>query len=387
MMLILIMEYTKTLDSKMSFVPDLHLLKKFEIQIVCSLVILFLCLFFCNLDEHVTADGIIRPLQSETLVKTNFSGVITDIFYTNAKFVNTGDILFVQDCSYEKEYLRNLKELQSFYDNKICAYKRLQALLENTDLSSCDFDENIVMNDMIYSSFVNQYKYYRNDVESKKKFYEQRLSLFPNIISRQELEDCENSYIQTKLNFVSWLENQRIEVLEQLNQFSQKNEDCYLESLNIQRIIDNATTKASQSGYINEITRINKGDYVDSGIQILSIIPETKELKCIINVSNSNISKIELNQDVFIRIEDLPFTKYGKIQGKINMIPYDAVIEDNSFYPLEVLLSNNYVKSKNLCNNSEIVMLKIGTKVNAEIIVDRNTIIQKLIQGLMIQNE
>lgn len=383
MILISIMKYIKTLDSDMSFSPDLYLLKRFKIQIVCTLFILFVCMFFCNLDENVIAEGMIRPLQTEITINSNFSGVITDIFYKNADYVNDGDILFVQDCSYEKEFLKNLIDLQSFYENKINSYKTLQVLLESTDLTFCDFDKNIAMKDILYSSFVNQYKYYKNDVESKKKFFEQRLLLYPNIISQQELEDSENSYIQAKLNFSTWLENQRIEILEQLSQFSQKKEDCCLEILKTKKMIDNATTKASQSGYINEITKVNKGDYINAGMQILTLIPETTELKCIINVSNSKISKIQKGQEVFIRIEDLPFTKYGKIKGRVTVVPYDAVMDDNSFYPIEVVLLSTYVKSKNIFNNNEIIMLKIGTKISAEIIVGRNTIIQKLVQELI----
>ena len=66
------------------------------------------------------------------------------------------------------------------------------------------------------------------------------------------------------------------------------------------------------------------------------------------------------------------------------MIPSDAVMAEAPFYPVEVLLSKNYMKAKNQFGKTEVVMLKIGTKVNAKVIVDKNTIFQKLLQKIMV---
>ena len=371
----------------MSFIPKTHLQKNFGLLICFTMLIFLVCVFFCYLNEHVIAEGIIRPLQTETNVKAQFSGTVTEVFYNNSQFVNKDDILFMQDCTYEKESLQNLINLQSLYEKNANSYKNLQKLLDSTNLECCYFDEDFAKEDSLYSSFVNQYQRYKNETEAKKKYFERQLAVYPGNISKQELENSENSFLQSKLNFSSWIENQKIENLEQYSQCSQKCEECRLQIFQVQKKIENATVKAKQSGFVNEITKISKGEYINAETQILTLIPEKPELKCVINVSNSGISKIKIGQDVFFQIKDLPFTKYGKLQGKICMIPSDAVMAEAPFYPVEVLLSKNYMKAKNQFGKTEVVMLKIGTKVNAKVIVDKNTIFQKLLQKIMVYDE
>jgi hypothetical protein len=45
------------------------------------------------------------------------------------------------------------------------------------------------------------------------------------------------------------------------------------------------------------------------------------------------------------------------------------------------------MKAKNQFGKTEVVMLKIGTKVNAKVIVDKNTIFQKLLQKIMVYDD
>ena len=112
--------------------------------------------------------------------------------------------------------------------------------------------------------------------------------------------------------------------------------------------------------------------------QILTIIPDSSEILAVINISNSSISKIKLGQNVIFQISDLPYTKYGKLEGSIILIPADAVLSENPYYPVEVKLNKGSLKYKN-----EIIKLKIGTKVSAKIITDSNTIFQKILGKLV----
>ena len=201
-----------------------------------------------------------------------------------------------------------------------------------------------------------------------------------------ELENIEFDLLQSKLSFSSWLEDQKIKVFEEMNSYSQLLEECQLNIFQAQKAINNATTKTTISGYINEITKISPGDYVTEGEIILSVIPNNSNLKCILNVSNSHISKIKIGQSVLLQIEDLPFTKYGKIQGTVCLIPQDSIISEKSYFPVEVLLDKNFVEAKKLFKKEKI-FIKVGSKVTGKIIVDSNTVFEKILEKVVLHDK
>lgn len=354
--------------------------------ILISFILLLLSCFFCHLDETVTTEGQIRPLIQEASIKTQFSGNISQIMYKNTDFVNKGDLLFIQDTSYENEYLIRLKKLVEYYENNIYSYKQLENLLTSTSIEEFNYDDTILTTNGIYSSFVNQYKKLKNELSSKKDYYILQSQLYPNLISKQEIENIKNDYIQFKFTFLHWIDNQRIEVLENLSTYTQKLEECKLNIIQINNIIEKATIKANISGFIHEINKISIGDYLTSGTEILTIIPQNPNLKVIININNSNISKIKLGQEVFIQIKDLPYTKYGKLKGIISFIPND-VAQGTTYFPVEVYLEKNFLQSKNKFTKNNKIFLKIGTKVSAKIIVDKNTLFQKFLQKVIMNDD
>lgn len=355
---------------------------KYFILMTFSISLLFLSIFTCHLDEIVVADGSLRPLTNTTEVILLNSGIIREIFYENSKFVKEGTLLLIQDCSIEKEKMKYYLELRSLYKKNISQLTELDDILEATNIEKTIDNESILSSNNEYYSFISQYKSYRNELESKQKYYERQVVLYPSVLSKQEIENIENDYIQTKLNFINWIEEKKIETVEKKMDYSQKLNNIEIEIQQTQLKIDNSSIKAKKSGYVNVINKISVGDYVSSDTLLLSIIPVDTELKAIVNVSNSNISKIKIGQNVLLQINDLPYTKYGKIEGKIILIPSDVIISENPYYPVEVLLDKNYVKHK-----SEKVYLKIGTKVSTKIIVDSNTIFQKILNKLVIDNE
>ncbi len=74
----------------------------------------------------------------------------------------------------------------------------------------------------------------------------------------------------------------------------------------------------------------------------------------------------------------MPYTKYGKLEGIISLIPFDTDYSEQSYYSVEVTINKKYMSSK-----KEIITLRVGTKVSAKIVVDANTIFQKFFQKII----
>lgn len=362
--------------SDFDFILRPKLLKAFHYLNIFFAFCLLLCFFTCRLDETVIAEGEIRPYTKETVVKCLFNGVVENVNYKDSDYVNKGDILFSLNSNYENEYLRNLLELELIYSTNLELLKEFLDLLEKTSEESLIYDERIMYDNSKYAAFVNSYKSYKNDYELKKNTFERQEFLFPKIISKQEYEKYENEYLQSYYVFITWLQNQKLEAREEYVNNCQNLEECKLKIIQIKKTLDNANCIATSSGYIQEIKNVKEGDFITDGTEILKILPKGDSLKCIVKIQNNYISKINIGQEAFIQIQDLPFIKYGKLKGKLSLISQDVVDSENPYYSVEINLDRNYLQNW----KKEKVYLKIGTGVSVKIITDKNTIIQKIIQ-------
>lgn len=365
----------------MTFPPNL--LKKYLLLLAINIFLFLPCLFFCHLDEIVTVSGEIRPEKSVTSVVTLFSGTVTNVVYKKSNFVNTGDLLFELDSSYEKQELVNLGELKKLYQKEENELSNLLNLIDKTGIEGLPTPSNQKITDSKSIAFLSEYKKYENETKLAEKNYERQKNLFPSTISKTELEEYENSYLQAKYTFLSWLENQKIQSREDYTEIIENLQNCQIQIMQINKEISNSKVYAMATGYINEINKIKIGDYINAGTQILTIIPESENLRCIASVSASNISKVQIGQEAIIQINDLPWTKYGKLNGIVSLVPSDSIQSSSSstenVFPVEITLFQNYLKDR----EKNKIFLHIGSMANVRIKVSKNTIFQKFLQSLV----
>lgn len=352
----------------------------FKTVIIILTNLLIVCFFLCYLDETVIAEGEIRPCTKETVIKCLFNGTVEKVNYKNSCYVDKGALLFSLNSNYEKEYLRNLLQLEQLYNVNVQFLKELLTLLETTTEDSINYEEKIIKYNYRYAAFVTSYKSYKNDYELKKRTFSRQEFLYPGIISKQEYENYENEYWQCYFIFSTWLQNQRIQAREDYANYFKNLEECQLKITQVKQLIDNANCLATNSGFVNEVRNIKVGDFISDGTEILRILPNENSIKCIAKIQNNSISKIKKGQEVFLEIKDLPFTKYGKLKGVVSLIPQDVVDNENPYYPVEIELERNYLQNL----KREKVFIKIGTCASVKIITDRNTIFQKILQTLIV---
>ncbi|MBR5646356.1 MAG: HlyD family efflux transporter periplasmic adaptor subunit [Treponema sp.] len=358
------------------------LLRKYIILLFLTIIIFLPCFFFCHLDEILIVDGEIRPDKVERSIKSLFSGVVSNVFYQNSQFINKGDLLFELNSSYEKQQLENLKELENLYQNEESELNKLLTLINesNNDLPP---DAESIYSNAKCSVFISEYKRYKKNLKITKENYERNRLLCPQSVSKVELEGYENSYFQAQYSFLSWFENQKIQLREQYLEIIRNLQDCHIQIVEINRNISNSQILAPITGYINEVSKIKTGDYIYEGTDILTIIPESDNLKCKVLIPSSSISKIKIGQEAIVQITDLPWSKYGKVLGSVSLVPPDAIQILNSYpnnvFPVEIKLQQNYLQDR----EKEKVFLHIGSSAKVRIKISKNTIFQKFLQRLI----
>jgi hemolysin D len=83
------------------------------------------------------------------------------------------------------------------------------------------------------------------------------------------------------------------------------------------------------SGIVQELALTTPGQVISAGEQLMVIVPRKTELEVEAMVGNRDIGFIEKNQEVRIKLDSFPFTKYGVLSGKIARVSGDAVNQGN----------------------------------------------------------
>ena len=90
---------------------------------------------------------------------------------------------------------------------------------------------------------------------------------------------------------------------------------------------DRATLKAPIDGVVQQLMVTTVGQVVSSGQSLMTIVPTGGPIEIEALIQNQDIGFVEAGQDVIIKVELFPFTRYGTIDGKVLRVSHDAVDE------------------------------------------------------------
>ncbi|HBC2911854.1 TPA: HlyD family efflux transporter periplasmic adaptor subunit, partial [Escherichia coli] len=81
---------------------------------------------------------------------------------------------------------------------------------------------------------------------------------------------------------------------------------------------------APVSGKIQQLNVHTEGEVVTTAETLMIIVPENDMLEVNAFVQNKDIGFIGIGQDVIIRVDAFPYTRYGYLTGKVKNINMDA---------------------------------------------------------------
>ena len=123
-----------------------------------------------------------------------------------------------------------------------------------------------------------------------------------------------------------------------------------------------------------------KAKFVETAKPIMKLVPEDYKLEAEVQILNKDIGFVRPAQDVEIKIDSFPFTKYGTIKGKVCNISGDAIQDEKLglVFNARLTLSDNKIKA-----DGQIVQLKPGMSVTAEIKTGKRRVIEYLLSPVM----
>ncbi len=106
------------------------------------------------------------------------------------------------------------------------------------------------------------------------------------------------------------------------------------------------TLSAPVSGTINEITVTTIGEVIEPGKPLITIVPAGDELIIESFLLNKDVGFVRVNQEVVVKLEAYPFTRFGYLSGIVETVSADAIIDQQRglVYPVRIRITSNDVK-------------------------------------------
>lgn len=150
----------------------------------------------------------------------------------------------------------------------------------------------------------------------------------------------------------------------------------------LQLDIDNAVVRANMDGVINILAELYSGDFIASGNNVLTIIPDKDSAFTMqIMISNKDIGEINTGDTVKYSFAALPYREYGQVTGKITSISKDAITNETngqSFYAVEATVPGGKLVS----NSGKQGEIKVGMLCESNIITKSKSFLRYFLEKI-----
>lgn len=350
----------------------------FLISLVVFIVLFVLLASFLPIDEVVCAKALLRPCGVVSSVKIFTSGKVESVNFIDGMTVEKGDTLFSLNVdSYKKELFSQKKEEEKLEKN-LLSYEALY----NTIITDKIDTENYSAEDLAlsYSYF---YEKKMKELQTQKAYfeYQSEQAMPEGVRVPYKIEQLRLIFESEKVEAMSWKNAQYASCAQNIKTVQSNITSSENRITELEKAINESCFTSPISGRVIALHKLNNGDNVFSGEEILRIVPvEAEKLSAELYVSASDIAKIQQGNTVHLSFSSLPPSIYGFLQSNISVIPPDCTSSNNSEAFFKVLTSEfpSVLHEK----KDKTAFLQSGMEATSRIITGRTTALRLFIKKL-----
>ena len=332
--------------------PPSHAARLLTYVIMLMFTTLILWSILGKIDIIATSAGKLMPASNIKTIQTLTDSEIEEIYVQEGQYVKEGQDLIKFN---QTEVLANINRVENEMEALEIAISRLKALLSD------DPEKNFSYNPDIDEYLI---KMHTDLLKSQMTEKAAKIEVLNGQITKAEKE---KETIQADLTRIEKLlpsVQERTESREKLASYQQ-------ELIKYQEALKRTIVKAPLSGYVQQLVYHTKGGVVETAKPIMNLVPEDYKLEAEVQILNKDIGFVRPEQDVEIKIDSFPFTKYGTIKGKVRNISGDAIQDEKLGLVFNARLT--------LLADGQIIQLKPGMSVTAEIKTGKRRVIEYLL--------
>ncbi len=409
--------------------PPSHAARLLTYLIMLMFTVLILWSVLGKIDIIATATGKLIPASNIKTIQTLVDSEIEEIFVQEGQYVKEGQDLIKFN---QTEVQANIRRIKSEMKALEIAVARLQALLTDNPEENFAYDETIdeylikihsgllksqmtekaakieVLNgqiakaekekDTIAADLKRIEKLLpsvKERIEKKKILADKKLIARLTFLEQEEeltnLQKQRNVQVkkmaETEAN-IEFLQKELRQylaefdksIMQELKDNREKLASYQQELIKYEEALKRTVVKAPLSGYVQQLVYHTKGGVVETAKPIMNLVPEDYKLEADVMILNKDIGFVRPEQNVEIKIDSFPFTKYGTIKGKVRNISGDAVQDEKLglIFPSRLTLLDNKILA-----DGQVVQLKPGMSVTAEIKTGKRRVIEYLLSPVM----
>jgi len=331
-------------------------------------------------------------------------------FYYKYKAYETGNLVSVSD----RESLINSK---SEFNNKISELNNFRKSIEE----NIDYNNDV----SVYKEQYNSYKISKNEIEDKINQLNKALSEIENkeeekdIVEQieNEIKTNKNSLEKLKSDIILQINSSKEEINSQIktiednikkidennNISKEKSKTTILAQIEEQKSLNNSkieeldisikevntniekcSVKSEVDGKIDIKNELQTGMIIQSGVVVGEIINDESNLEVELIITDKDIGKLAVNQEIKYNITSLPYTEFGFVNGEVESLSLNSKVDEKKgvvYYTGVGNLEKNNLKSY----NGESFDIKAGMTCEAQIITGKKKMLYYLLEKLNIQ--
>jgi hemolysin D len=263
----------------------------------------------------------------------------------------------------DAEAARRQAEIQTV----MAAIAKLQATLPMAQTREADF-KNLVGEGFI-SSHATQDKT-RERVEQERDLATQQARLME---AKSTLAETEQTKAAFKAETQRLLNDRHAVATSKLQQLTQESSKANQRERQTQ-------LTAPVAGIIQQLAIHSVGGVVTPAQPLMIVVPDSADgaqtVTAEISIANQDIGFVNTGQIAEVKLETFPYTKYGTVKAKVDIVTADAVTDEKkgSFYPATITLAQ-----KDMLIDGKRVKLSPGMNITAEIKTGQRRVIEYLL--------
>ncbi|NIZ02924.1 HlyD family type I secretion periplasmic adaptor subunit [Thalassospira lucentensis] len=199
-------------------------------------------------------------------------------------------------------------------------------------------------------------------------------------IYRNRLEEADASITAAEKDRENLVAQTKQQTLEELLDARNKFETAVITLRKAESREERHQLRAPVSGTIQQLTVHTVRGVVSPAEILMVVVPDDVELEVVAKVQNKDAGFVSVGQDAVIKIDSFPFTRYGKIDGKIKSVSGDAIQDEDLGLVYEVRAKLD--KSEIFADGRNVKLIP-GMTASVEVKTGTRRIIEFLLSPVM----
>ena len=321
---------------------------------------------------------LLNPKGDVVTVQAKNIGTVSKINFAEGDYVEKGQPIIELNSKGIDIEIDKLNSNKKHLQTQIDLYNDVLDDKDITKYSLSDYSEDeqsfvgaIISSEKTYRSALNSMYLEKESArlnleqaKTKLKQYED-LDLDDQVRSQKlSIKQCENQISQIEVNISKLINSHKSEILQNVSSL-----ETQLADVSVQ--ISQYDTQQSEqeiispiNGYINQLSVKNNGDFVSQAQVVATIVPESESSEMNCYVQNTDIADINVGDEVEIKLNAYPYSKYGTVKGTIEYISRGAIISEDmgSVYLIKINVLNENDGIQLIPGLAGIVEIKTGTR-------------------------